>query len=187
MLKFKTVTATDLEKIYLLKEQGNQHKKFKSENVLGGAKTNLVMPHDSFIVGLSSLKSQEQPKPEIAGLQVIDATAGGFKSIFNLYSDNQLQMLTGKSYLKSYENAFDKVLNLDVDKKDFEVRSIKIPALHVEAIWLHNEDDENNDLFTPLRSIGLFEDNKTYSKNEFFNISKDAAVNFDTDDNLIGG
>ena len=193
MLKFKTLADIDLQKIYAIKEQGNKVREFKSANanVVGGARTDLVMPHDSYIVGLSSLKSEEEPKPEVTGMQVIDASAGRFKSIFNLYSNkvsgSQLQMLNDKRYLKSYENAIEKVLNLDVGDKNFEVRSIKIPALHVEAIWLHKVDNEESDLFTPVKSMGLFEDNKTYNRKDFFDALKNAAANFDLNDNLIGG
>ncbi len=191
MLKFINISTNDLLKIHTIKEQGNQDTDFKGFNAVRGSRTNLVMPHNSYSVGLSSLKTENEPQPEMTGIQVIDASPAAFKSVFNLYfdkdSNNKIQMLHDKKYLRSYENAFDTVLNLDLDEMDFEVRSIIIPALHVEAIWLHKENNENSDIFTIVRSIGLFEGNKTYNRKEFYGILKDAAANYDLEDDLLGG
>lgn len=191
MLKFNTLSNTDLQTIYEFKLHDNQHSEVNGVIPLGGARTDLVMPHDSYFVGLSSLKSEGEPKPEAAGMQVIDVSEVGFKTIFNLYSskdsNRQLQVSNDERYLKSYEDALEMVLNLDLDKTDFELRSIKIPALHVEAIWLHKVDNDESDLFMPISSMWLFEDVKCYNRKEFFDILKNAARDFDLNDNLIGG
>lgn len=191
MFKFKNIAEKDLLKIYALQEHEIQNSDKKNFIVRNIPKTDLVMPHDSYLIGLSSLQIEGYPTPELTGMQVIDASSSRFNTIFNLYPDkdnnNQLQMLKDRKYLKSYEKAFDKIFNLEGDDSDFEVRSIKIPALHVEALWLHKEHDEGSDQFKPIRSMGLFEENKMYDRKEFFNILKVASEKFDLGDDLIGG
>lgn len=189
MFKFKTVTETDLQKVYALKEQANQLSKIKYDQEFWGGQTDLVMPHDSYIIGLSSLKSENEVKPQISGVQIIGASNIGFNSIFSLSSFTGA-VLKDRKYLKSYEHAFEKILYLNVAENDFEIRSIKVPALHVEALWLHKIDNDNNndnDLFTTIRSMGLFESNKMYDKQRFFEILKNAVTDYDLNDDLIGG
>ena len=189
MFKFTTLKETDFRKIFALKEHANLLRGTSDINFT--EQTRLVMPHVSYILGLSSLKLEEEPKPRMNGTQIIEATLDGFKSIFNLYSlsDSQdiSQMTTDEKYLQMFEHAFDNILHLDVDEKDYEIRSISVPALHVEALWLHSISHDNNDFFVPIRSLELFEDNKIYNKNYFFNNLKKAVINYDMDDNLIGG
>lgn len=190
MFKFKTITPVDIQKIFAIKTQGLPGNAIKNLNELGGSKTDLAMPHDSYIIGLSSLKSTDDPVPTRSGMRVIDASNNDFNAIYSLTQvkgGTEPQMLKDQKYLKSYENAFSKILKLDIANENYEVRSLKIPALHVEALWLHKDADDNMDLYVPVRSMGLFEDKKTYDKNTFFSILKEAAKRIDLDDNAKGG
>ena len=191
MFKFKNIAEKDLQKIYAMKEHEIQHSDKKNFIVRNIPKSDLVLAHDSYLIGLFSLQIESNPEPKFTGMQVIDASSSRFNAMFNLYpdkdNDNQLQMLKDRKYLKSYEKAFDKIFNLEGNDSDYEVRSIKIPALYVEALWLHKEHDEGSDQFKPIRSMGLFEENKMYDRKEFFNILKVASEKFDLGDSLIGG
>lgn len=191
MFKFKTIKPVDAQKIFAIKTQGLQANAVRNLNEIGGSKTNLTMPHDSYIIGLSSLKLTDDPHPMASGMRVIDASDSGFNAIYNLTQvkggGTEPQMLKDQKYLKSYENAFSKILKLDIANENYEVRSLKIPALHVEALWLHKDDGDNMDIYVPVRSMGLFEDKKIYDKNAFFNILRGAAKGLDLDDNAKGG
>ena len=191
MFKFKTITSVDAQKIFAIKTHGIQANAVRNLNELGGSKTDLAMPHDSYVIGLSSLKSTDDPTPKATGKRVIDASDNGFNAIYNLTQvkggGTEPQMLKDQRYVKSYENAFSKILKLDIANENYEVRSLKVPALHVEALWLHKDTGDNMDLYVPVRSMGLFEDEKIYDKNTFFNILKDSAKDLDLNDDAKGG
>lgn len=190
MFKFKNIKPADLEKIMAMKEQEHTLN-YKNLSGIGGSKTDLVMPHDSYLVGLSSLKSTKQPSPEANGMRVIDASENNFHSIYDLHPikglDTEPQMLKDKDYIQKYESAFSKVFNSNIEKKDYEIRSLKVPALHVDALWLHKEASNNEDLYIPILSMGLFENNTVYDEKDFFGVLKRAAKDYNLGDDALGG
>lgn len=55
-----------------------------------------------------------------------------------------------------------------------ELRFVRIPALYVDAFWLHFEDAEK-DVFVPVRGIGLFTPMQPVSAEDFMATSRKAA------------
>jgi Papain-like cysteine protease AvrRpt2 len=61
------------------------------------------------------------------------------------------------------------------DTKDApELRFIRIPALYVEAFWLHYSD-ATRDMYVPIRGIGLFDPLKAVTADQFISTVKQAA------------
>lgn len=188
MFKFKKLKPTDLDKIAAAKR--NRRSIFEAADLSGG-QADMTMPHESYMIGLSSLKTASEPKAQSTGTRVIEASGDKFKGIYELIStsgpDTELQMINDKHYIEEYESAFENILDTPLEERGLEVRNVKIPALHVDALWLHDEKHPESDLYVPVKSMNLFIDNKVYDKKTFFEILQNAAKDYDTSDQLIGG
>ncbi len=97
------------------------------------------------------------------------------------------QMLKDHDYIKDYESALDEIFASGMEEEDYEVRALRVPAIHVDAIWLHKETGANADLYIPVRTMGFFEKNMIYDKKTFFDILKEAAKDYDLSDDRLGG
>lgn len=187
MFKFTAINGNDLDKINEIRERQPQQT-LASLDGDGGGGQHLVMPHEAFTVGLSSLQQEGNPMPEASGLRVIDADGANFKSIFDLAETGgtakEPQKLLDETFLNNYKRAFARMFGSGMEARNFEVRSLKIPALHVDAIWLHKDND---DLYIPIQSMGLFDDDQVYQKKDFFDKLKTAAKAYDFSNEEMGG
>lgn len=190
MFRFKNLKPADVVKISAVKEN-NFDMFLHAADAAGGNETNLTMPHDSYIIGLSSLQSEDEPDAVSVGTRVIEATEDKFGGIYDLIHlgnlNTQLQVVRDADYIKEYEVAFESILNTPMEEEGFEVRNVKIPALHVDALWLHKDSDPGSDVYVPVKTMGIFTENKVYEKNVFFEMLKDAAKDYDMNDELLGG
>ena len=190
MFQFKKIKPSDLNKISPLKE-GDQSTFFAMDDAAGGSDTSLTMPHDAYVIGLSSLLSEKEPVLKPAGTRIIEASENKFDWIYDLVPTNdthtELQVVKDSDYIREYETAFDTILNSPMQDEGYEVRSVKIPALHVDALWLHKEGDDGADVYIPVKTMDLFTENKMYNKETFFGMLKDAAKGYDMNDELLGG
>ena len=59
-------------------------------------------------------------------------------------------------------------------KEPPELRFVRIPALYVEAFWLHFEDSKK-DVYIPVRGIGLFTPMQVVPAEDFLVIVRKAA------------
>ncbi|MDQ0966651.1 hypothetical protein QFZ20_002054 [Flavobacterium sp. W4I14] len=190
MFKFKeNIKPGELNKILEMKT-GQTQSGLKNLDLSEGAPTNLVLPHDTYMVELSSLKQSTSPTAKISGMRIIDANKENFKSIYDLNfttgGNLEPQHFQDQSYVKNYQDAFDKLFHSKVEPDGYEVRSLKIPSLHLEAIWLHKEGG-TDDLYILTSDFEQLSLGKTYREKEFFETLQQAAKDYDTEDNEIGG
>lgn len=190
MFKFKDIDNADRLAIIEAKGQspsGGMESNFKAVD----DQSSFAMPHESYMVGLSSLLDEEVPETQNTGLRVIDVNKFKFNSIFDLYKQEgkqiQAQVMSNPVYVNQYEKAFQKLFSGSLENEGFEVRSLQIPALNLEAIWLHRAYSPDQDLYIPVLATGLLKQDATYEKANFFSILRKAASKYDPSDGTIGG
>ncbi|MET0637349.1 MAG: hypothetical protein ABWZ25_15065 [Chitinophagaceae bacterium] len=187
MFKFKEVDANDMEKISRIRnhQQGSD----KSINILGvgpAAKSTFTFPHQLYTLGLADLEKPGLPAPVMTGTRVIEAIKNNFSFIYDLNETaegSQPQMFKNKEFLVDYEQAFERILGSEMEEKEYEVRTLKVPALHVEALWLHKTDSPADDLYYPVRKMDdVFQPAVFYNAASFFSILRTLAVRNEPDD-----
>jgi hypothetical protein len=189
MFKFIDIRPSDLDKIYEIRNQ-SQSGFQNSIDVAGGESQELAFPHETYTVGLSSLKSSDILTPEPIGIRVIEASKDNFNFIYDVNKTaggSVPQMFHDRKFIKSYETAFSNILGSEMEQDNYTVRTVRIPAFYIDALWLHNPDNPEADKYLPVRTTHLFEKNKLYDKEGFFSILKNAASTYDLEDNMLGG
>lgn len=188
MLSFSNIAQSDLEQIYAIRDQGV--KKSSSLSLTGGS-AQLSFPHETYTIGLDSLK-KGKPEFEFTGVRIIETANDDFNLIYDVYKNTNkqgTQMFKDKKFITPYQKAFEKIASVDSKKKSYTVRTVTVPALYVNAIWLHDNADESNDQFLPVQSVlkkSLFDHTKLYSKEDFFAILKKAADTVGEDPKMGG-
>ncbi len=86
-----------------------------------------------------------------------------------------------------FEKAFK---SIEPKRQDEEIRICKIPALNLEALWVHSESNADNDAFFPIYQFGIGNNEtiqKKYSKRDFVQLVQQLAERVQhTDDDLLG-
>lgn len=189
MLSFSGIQNSDLDKINEIRKQSHEVKSIRKLG-LAPEKVKFSFPHETYNLGLSALMKSGDPKLTLTGLRVIETGDNNFNFIYDINKNTEeqgMQMFKDKNFIKAYENAFEMLTKADDANDDYTVRTLKVPALYIDALWLHNEKNDLDDKFLPVRSMSLFEDNQFYDKKKFFSILQDAAKDLDKDDELLGG
>jgi hypothetical protein len=75
----------------------------------------------------------------------------------------------------------------EADRKqlEFELRELRIPALYVDALWLHY-DDPSQDVLIPYRAPGLLEPFKAYPLSEALEMLRGPASERMHQDDTMG-
>jgi hypothetical protein len=188
MFRISSVNSADISKILAISGRAaDVSKDVVSES---GGSSDLVFPHDTYVIGLDALKKEEDPVPERSGTRVMESSSDHFSRIFDLHNipkgEREAQMLIDAGYISSISEALSQIFGSDLDDEKFEVRLLRIPALYVDALWLHKSDNPIDDLFIAVQSMKLFEKNKLYDKSSFYKILKDAAKGYELNDDLLG-
>jgi hypothetical protein len=99
-------------------------------------------------------------------------------------------MNTNTKYFVELERTLDLFQNdKETDKQSGELRMLKIPALNIEAFWVHDNVEGGTDKICPIRKFDedlRFSWNKIYSETEFFAILRDLAGQINQSDDLLG-
>jgi hypothetical protein len=66
-----------------------------------------------------------------------------------------------------------------------ELRVLQVPALHLEALWLHY-DDAAQDVYIPVRTPRAFQEYQVYPAAEFQDAMKRAIAARPPEDDLMG-
>ncbi|WP_090338565.1 hypothetical protein [Dyadobacter koreensis] len=190
MFKFIELPNSELAKISRIRRQSPTDT-LQIHNLIGGEESqDLSFPHATFTLGLDELKNIKSPVPHRTGTRVIETSSSKFNFIYDLNNTaegSEPQMYQDKLFVKSYETAFKTILNQDTENQSIQVRTLRIPALHIDALWLHDAKSPAKDKFVPVRSQGLFNNNSFYNRKDFFSILKRTAIDYNIDDDLMGG
>ena len=187
MFKLIDLTHTDLEKIEKVREYFQQ-----TSNVLlkGGqpSSSNLILPHEVYYLRLDDLRNEDQVKVYPSGIRVVEASDNNFNFIYEIggKETQAAQIFYDKDFLKDYEVGVEKIVGTNMEKQGYELRTIKVPSLYVDALWLHNQKDSQKDQYLIVRSFGALKKYHLYDSEQFFGILRNEAKNYDEQDPLIG-
>jgi hypothetical protein len=148
----------------------------------------LAVPHYVYAMGLDELRrNSELPSAPVA-LRVLEVHNDKTQAMFELDpgTDPQLRNMSGPGpHLELLDRALSEVGRVAAQGEgDAELRLLQIPALYVEALWLHFDNPER-DLFVPVRSPGVLEPFRTYPAREFLGTLGERARERQTGDDTI--
>lgn len=126
----------------------------------------LALAHDVYNLGLDELVERGQPPEQPSFLRVFEVGDEKLHAFFDLSLEGETpevrQMGIAPAQVELIERALSSVLSQSKRKqKEFELRELRIPALYVDALWLHFADP-SEDLLVPYRAPGLLEPFKAY-------------------------
>jgi hypothetical protein len=182
MLFFSEINSSDLGKIVGIRDEDDN----LGQKLLDG-ETSFSFAHESFAMGLASLKQPGIPQPQRTGIRVLEVANESFSYLYEIYGDSGAQRFRDTGFLGDYESAFESILAVEEDPRHYTVQTLRIPALHIDALWLHDASVEDNDKFVPVRTIPGLEKARLYDRGQFFSPIKDAAAILDPGDDLSGG
>lgn len=169
MLLFSGITGFDLEQINEIRKAHPDIRE-RSINDLED-NVELTFPHDLYYIGLSSLQGNEEPDMQYSGTRIIEVDNNSFNFIYDIHKGFVVsgpQMFKDKKVIETYEKAFETISADHTDKSDVAVRIVNVPAVYVEALWLHDEANMAADRFLLVRSVSLVNRFKFYDRKEFF-------------------
>lgn len=168
MFKFTTIPGKDLEKIRLMKGGSQISRDFEMTG--GQVASTFTFPHETYTLTTKDLKNTGSFKPVLSGMRVIEAGNDNFNTIYDLNkteTGSEPHQFMDKHFLKEYEAAFNSILGTQMEEDNYEVRTLKVPSLHIEALWLHKADHPDEDQFLPVRMVGKPLENRLYSQAAF--------------------
>lgn len=175
MLLFSGIDENDLSQIYEIRRMDailRQNEVPAEENI------DLIFPHDAFHIGLDSLKGSADPYMEYSGVRIIEADNHSFNFVYDIHKGFEgygPQMFKDKKFIAVYEKAFEALTSVAAEQSEFVVRTLGVPSVYIEALWLHNEDNKALDRFLMLRSVSLLPEPRFYNREEFLDILRRKA------------
>lgn len=151
----------------------------------------LALPHRTYNLGLDVLKRSPQMPDDPSGLRVIEMEGDHAAAMFDLDiggAEPQLLSMAGRGPgLGEFERALaEAVKYADRDKAEAELRLLRVPALYVDAVWVHY-DKADKDFVVPVRAPGITQPLVVHKAKEFLKLlSKAASARTDLDDDLKG-
>lgn len=187
MFKTASLSRNELTKIQELRQHTSMsHSDFAGSSI---EISNIILPHATYSIRLDSLKNGFV-KADLIGKRVIEASDTGFKGIYDLFDSKKgttAQLLYDTKFMGDYQEGFAKILENGMQDQNFELRTLRVPSLNLDVIWLHSSTDEQSDRFIAVRSLlPRIEEKKFYTREEFFSRLKEEASNIKTGD-LLGG
>ncbi len=125
--------------------------------------------HHTYIITLNDIQSEMNLPERPVSLRIMEMEEAAPLAVYEVGLDEAnprfLQLHNNKNYIRMFENAVN-TLKLDANLEiAAELRHIRIPALNIEAVWLHY-DDQQQDRIVLLRQ---FEDGSMDGYKRIFN------------------
>lgn len=151
------------------------------------------IPHHTYLVGLNEIKKDFALPKTPNSLRIIEIQNEEPAALYELgVNENNpelIQMNVSPAYFKQLDDSLGRLKRFAEQNKELgEIRLIKVPALNIEAFWLHY-DGKDSDIICP---ISRFENDssidwhKPYSEKEFARLVQELAGKIDTKDDLLG-
>ncbi len=115
---------------------------------LGGAQRVYAMGLDAIMA-----RKDDAKPPEAVALRVFEVSDNSPRAFFDLSEEENprlLQMSASAPYLDAYKTALEKALEVVDPKKEAEIRTLRVPALNFEGIWL-SYGSKDDDQVIPMR------------------------------------
>lgn len=167
----------------------NVYDKTVEENIPG----KYSIPHYAYIIGLNEIHKEFTLPSRPNTLRLIemknDEPVALYELGLNETTPEVIQMNVSETYFKQLDSSLARLKRFSEHNKDLgELRFIKIPALNLEAFWLHYDNNEH-DVITPIKR---FENDssvnwdKRYDAREFSALVQELASKINREDDLLG-
>jgi hypothetical protein len=151
------------------------------------------LPHHAYIVGLNEIKKDFALPKQPATLRVIEVQDESPVALYELGLNESapelIQMNVSAPYFRQIDEGLGRLKEFAGRNKELgEIRLIKVPALNVEAFWLHY-DGKTEDIITPIRRFendSSIDWDKAYTEKEFGRLLNELANKVDAKDDLLG-
>lgn len=151
------------------------------------------LAHHSYIIGLDKIKKDFSLPKEPDTLRVIELQNETPVALYELgvneAKPDLVQMNVSPPYFRQLNESLGRLKEISGQDKELgEIRLIKIPALNIEAFWLHY-DSKKADIISPVKRFEndtTIDWNKTYTEKEFSKMVTELANKVDAKDDLLG-
>lgn len=149
--------------------------------------TSAGLAHHIYTLGLDGLRAKKIA-PHVAGLRVLHLENDQPRAFFDVdeASGEILQLSSGGSYVSLVNRAIEQALALVRDGKQiWQLRLLRVPALNVEAVWLHATEGEGDQII-PLRSFGGLTEFEPLPLNRALTLMREASKDVAQMDDTMG-
>lgn len=151
------------------------------------------IPHYAYIIGLNEIHREFALPSRPNTLRLIEmkneAPVALYELGLNETNPQVIQMNVSEKYFKQLDDGLARLKRYSEQNKDLgELRLIKIPALNLEAFWLHYDNNEN-DIIAPIKKFdndSSIDWGKKYGTREFSELVQELASKINTEDDLLG-
>ena len=151
------------------------------------------IPHPSYVIGLNEINDQFRLPANPRSIRVIEVLEENPVALYevglNEQSPELVQMQVSPSYFSQLNEGLGRLKSFAERNKELgEIRSIKVPALNLEAFWLHY-DGEEKDMIVPVKRFEnetSIDWNKAYDEHEFARLLQELSRRIDVNDDLLG-
>ena len=144
--------------------------------------------HHTYVMGLNEISNESRLPEKPVSLRVMEfenaAPIAMYEVGLNEEQPQFMQLQTNKEYFSSFENALNRLKRVGNDDYPGELRALRIPALNVEAAWVHY-DDARQDKFVLVRQFGD-EGTKVFDQGEFIQYLNKQKAQMGEMDELMG-
>jgi hypothetical protein len=141
----------------------------------------LAVPHHVFVIGLEDVATRDDPVPATpSSLRVFEVEQQRNRAVFDVTPADQgapqvQSMSNDAATLEMLQNGLNQAQRLAAQVgQEPEMHFIRIPALYVEAFWLHYPD-KTRDVMIPVRGSDLLSVGQTIPAQAFFATLRNAA------------
>jgi hypothetical protein len=167
----------------------NVYDKTLEENIPG----QYAIPHYAYIIGLNEIHREFSLPLMPNTLRLIEMKNDAPVALYELGLDESkpevIQMNVSETYFKQLDNSLGRLKRFsEANKEAGELRFIKIPALNLEAFWLHYDNNEN-DIITPIKRFendSSVDWDKKYNARDFSALIQELAAKINREDDLLG-
>lgn len=151
--------------------------------------------HHAYTLGLNQLRESRSLPDAPQSLRMIEIQNEKPVALYEVGLDTNkpelMQMNVSEPYFTQLNETLGRLKKFAQEKKELgEIRFIKVPALNMEAFWLHYDGDSNgNDIITPVRRFAndtSVDWSKGYTEQEFLRLLQEQAEKVNTSDELLG-
>jgi hypothetical protein len=167
----------------------NVYDKKIEENIPG----KYSIPHYAYILGLNEIHNEFTLPSIPKTLRVIEMQNETPVALYEVGTNETnpelVQMNVSEIYFKQLDDGLARLKRFAEQNKELgEVRLIKVPALNIEALWLHY-DSGVNDIISPIKKFEndtTIDWDKWYDEKQFIQLLQQLAEKIDTTDDLLG-
>ena len=144
--------------------------------------------HHTYVIGLNEISPESRFPERPVSLRVMEfedsAAVAMYEVGLNEEQPQFMQLNVNKKYFTNFENALNRLKREGNEDYPGELRAIRVPALNLEAVWVHY-DDPQHDKFVLVRQFGE-DGRKVFNQAEFMEYLNRQKAQMGQMDELMG-